>query len=108
VHDQPRALLAAVDGLELVEMEDADVCCGFGGTFCVKYPQISERLVQDKVRNVQASGADTLLGGDLGCLLNMAGRLRREQVPVRVFHTVEVLADMTGAAAIGEPERRRR
>ena len=93
--------------VELAEMEESEVCCGFGGTFCVKYPQISERLVGDKVRNIGASGADTVLGGDLGCLLNMAGRLRREQVPVRVFHVVEVLADMATGAAIGEPDDRR-
>ncbi len=66
VHGAPRALLASVDGLELVEMDDTEVCCGFGGTFCVKYPEISARLVSDKVRNACATGADTLLGGDLG------------------------------------------
>ncbi len=107
VKAQPRALLAAVEGLELSEMEDPEVCCGFGGTFCVKYPKISERLVDDKVRHIRASGADTLLGGDLGCLLNMAGRLRREALGVRVFHAVEVLADMADRPAIGEPEGQR-
>ncbi len=93
---QPRALLAGVDGLELREMADAEVCCGFGGTFCVKYPEISTRMVSDKAAHVAASGADTLLAGDLGCLLNMAGRLSREGSAVRVRHIAEVLANMTG------------
>jgi len=92
---QPRALLAGVAGLELREMADAEVCCGFGGTFCVKYPEISTRMVSDKAAHVAASGADTLLAGDLGCLLNMAGRLSREGSAVRVRHVAEVLAGMT-------------
>jgi len=93
---QPRALLAGVAGLELREMTDPEVCCGFGGTFCVKYPEISTRMVQDKARDIAATGADTLLAGDMGCLLNMAGRLSREGSPVRVRHVAEVLAGMTG------------
>ena len=93
---QPRMLLAGVAGLELREMTDPEVCCGFGGTFCVKYPEISTRMVQDKVRDIAATGADTLLAGDMGCLLNMAGRLSREGSPVRVRHVAEVLAGMTG------------
>jgi L-lactate dehydrogenase complex protein LldE len=93
---QPRALLAGVAGLELREMTDPEVCCGFGGTFCVKYPEISTRMVQEKARNIAATGADTLLAGDMGCLLNMAGRLSREGSPVRVRHVAEVLAGMTG------------
>ena len=93
---QPRALLAGVAGLELREMTDPEVCCGFGGTFCVKYSEISTRMVQDKARDVAATGADTLLAGDMGCLLNMAGRLSREGSPVRVRHVAEVLAGMTG------------
>ncbi len=93
---QPRALLAGVAGLELREMVEPEVCCGFGGTFCVKYPDISTRMVSDKAKDVAATGADTLLAGDLGCLLNMAGRLSREGSAVRVRHIAEVLAGMTG------------
>ena len=92
---QPRALLAGVAGLQLVEMAEAELCCGFGGTFCVKYPEISTRMVSDKTADVVKSGADTLLAGDLGCLLNMAGRLTRQGSPVRVRHVAEVLAGMT-------------
>jgi len=101
---QPRALLAGVAGLELREMADPEVCCGFGGTFCVKYPDISTRMVQEKARDITATGADTLLAGDLGCLLNMAGRLSREGSAVRVRHVAEVLAGMTGdVPPIGVP-----
>jgi L-lactate dehydrogenase complex protein LldE len=100
---QPRALLGSVAGLALAEMADPEICCGFGGTFCVKYPDISTRMVTDKCRDIAATGADTLLAGDMGCLLNMAGRLKREGSPVQVRHVAEVLADMTrDVAPIGE------
>lgn len=102
VRDQPRRLLAGVQGLELVEMTDTNVCCGFGGTFCVKYPEISERMVADKTNNVLASGADTLLAGDLGCLLNIGGRLKREGSRIKVYHCAEVLANMTNVPGIGD------
>lgn len=105
VKDQPRALLGRVPGLELTEMAESEVCCGFGGTFCVKYPAISERMVADKARNATETGADLLLAGDLGCLLNMAGRLTREGRPVKARHIVEVLAGMTDGPAIGESEK---
>jgi L-lactate dehydrogenase complex protein LldE len=106
VKEQPRTLLRSVAGLELVEMAEPDVCCGFGGTFCVKYPDISTRMVSDKTADIVASGADTLLAGDLGCLLNMAGRLSREGHAVRVRHVAEILAGITDEVApIGEPKR---
>ena len=103
VKTQPRALLGAVAGVKLVEMADPEMCCGFGGTFCVKYPDISVRMVTDKTREIVATGADTLLAGDLGCLLNIAGRLKREGSTVKVRHVAEVLAGMTGdLPSIGE------
>lgn len=92
VKGQPRALLATVAGLSMVEMAEPEICCGFGGTFCVKYPDISVRMVGDKAADIAATGADTLLAGDMGCLLNMAGRLTREGSAVRVRHVAEVLA----------------
>lgn len=92
---QPRQLLAAVDGVRLAEVADAESCCGFGGLFCVKYPEISEKMVQAKVDAIVASGADTVLGGDLGCLLNIAGRLSRQGHALCVRHVAEVLAGMT-------------
>jgi L-lactate dehydrogenase complex protein LldE len=100
VHDQPRRLLAAT-GATIVEMKDSDVCCGFGGTFAVKYPEISGTIVDKKAQNVAASGADTLAAGDLGCLLNMAGRLSRRGEKTEVRHVAEILAGMTDTPAIG-------
>jgi len=100
---QPRRLLAGVAGLTLKELAEPEICCGFGGTFCVKYPEISVRMVSDKAADVAASGADTLLAGDLGCLLNMAGRLKRLGSTVKVRHVAEVLAGMTAEVPpIGE------
>ncbi|MBK8455975.1 MAG: (Fe-S)-binding protein [Phyllobacteriaceae bacterium] len=101
VREQPRALLSNVDGLELKEMRDADVCCGFGGTFCVKYADISNAIVSKKTENIAASGAELLLAGDLGCLMNMAGKLKREGVKIEARHVAEVLAGMTDAPPIG-------
>ena len=101
VHVQPRRLLGTVQGLRLVEMKDADVCCGFGGTFCVKYPDISNAIVTKKAANVAATGAQTLLAGDLGCLMNMAGKIQREGKDIDVRHVAEVLAGMTSEPAIG-------
>lgn len=100
VHDQPRALLGAVEGLSLVPLEGHDECCGFGGTFCVKYPELSDAIVRDKTEKIRATGAGTLLGGDMGCLMNMAGKLSREGTEMHVFHTVEVLAGMAKGKGI--------
>ena len=79
-------------------MVEADVCCGFGGTFCVKYPDISNVMVGDKTRHVAATGADLLLAGDLGCLMNMAGKASREGRAFKARHVVEVLAGDLGDA----------
>lgn len=104
IKEQPRKLLGKVAGLQLTEMQGTDICCGFGGTFCVKYPEISGRMAADKVAAVEASGADILLSGDLGCLLNLAGKIRREGKPTRVYHVAEVLANMADGKSIGEGE----
>jgi L-lactate dehydrogenase complex protein LldE len=95
VKAQPRKLLTSVGGLELRELPGAEVCCGFGGTFCIKYPEISDKMVTDKAADIVKTGADTLLAGDLGCLLNMAGKLTRQGTTVRVRHVAEVLAGMS-------------
>lgn len=104
VKRQPRELLAGVEGLSLLEMEESEVCCGFGGTFCVKYPEISTRMVTNKVEHIEATGAELLLAGDLGCLLNMAGRLKRMGSGVQARHIAEVLAGDVATPAIGEAE----
>jgi L-lactate dehydrogenase complex protein LldE len=79
----------------VVEMTEPEICCGFVGTFCVKYPDISVRMVSDKTKDIAATGAETVLAGDLGCLLNIAGRLQREGSGIHVRHVAEVLAGMT-------------
>lgn len=104
VKDQPRRLLASVEGLRLTELPGAEVCCGFGGTFCVKYPEISDKMVTDKAADVAATGAEAVLAGDLGCLLNIAGKLSRLGYRIETRHVAEVLAGMTeDVPAIGEP-----
>jgi L-lactate dehydrogenase complex protein LldE len=87
-------------------MRDANVCCGFGGTFCVKYPDISNAIVGKKAVAAKASGAELLLAGDLGCLMNMAGKLQRDGAAMEVRHVAEVLAGMTNEPAIGAPASR--
>ena len=105
IHEQPRKLMDKIEGLHLRELPDSNVCCGFGGTFCVKYADISDRMVENKVNQIIETGAQTLLAGDLGCLMNMAGKLQRIGSRLKVRHVAEVLAGMTRGPAIGEPNR---
>jgi L-lactate dehydrogenase complex protein LldE len=93
VQAQPRALLALQPGVKLVEMKDARACCGFGGTFAVKYGDISTAIVDEKIEHIHASGAPCVVLGDLGCMLNIEGRLRRTgDTTTRVLHVAQVLA----------------
>ncbi|MNC87809.1 Lactate utilization protein A [compost metagenome] len=90
---QPRALLARMPELALKEMEEAEVCCGFGGTFAVKFGEISTHIVDRKCDNIAAAHADAVVLGDLGCMLNIEGRLRRRgDMKTKVLHIAEVLA----------------
>jgi L-lactate dehydrogenase complex protein LldE len=98
---QPRKLLKSVEGLTLKEMRDSDVCCGFGGTFCVKYPDISNAIVEKKTARIEETGAATLVAGDLGCLMNMVGKLKRQGSKVEARHVAEVLAGMEDTLPIG-------
>lgn len=102
VKRQPRKLLKSMRGLQLVELPGAETCCGFGGTFCVKYPEVSTRMVSDKVADIERTGARTVLAGDMGCLLNIAGRLKRAGSDVEARHVAEVLAGDLETPAIGE------
>ncbi|MBT8420111.1 MAG: (Fe-S)-binding protein [Gammaproteobacteria bacterium] len=95
IRAQPRVLLQGIEGLEIREMAHPGVCCGFGGAFCIKYPEISTHIVTNKVTAIHQSGANNLLGGDLGCLLNIAGRLKRMGSECNVYHVAEVLAGVT-------------
>ena len=93
VKAQPRALLAKVAGLKLAEMNEAETCCGFGGAFAVKFGDVSTRIADNKCENALATGADAIVLGDLGCMLNIEGRLRRRgDTKTRVLHVAEVLA----------------
>jgi L-lactate dehydrogenase complex protein LldE len=99
---EPRRLLASVEKLTVRDLTEKETCCGFGGFFSVKYPEISARLADDKIADAKARGADTILAGDLGCLLHLAGRLSRKGETIKVRHAAEVLADMGSLPAIGE------
>jgi len=103
VQAQPRKLLGSVRGLKLVEMEGSDICCGFGGTFAVKYGEISNAIVAEKTARITESGAPMVLAGDLGCLMNMAGKLSRQNSPTAVRHVAEVLAGMDELPPIAAP-----
>lgn len=93
VQQQPRALMALNPKIKLTEMRDARACCGFGGTFAIKYGDVSSAIVDEKIANVQASGAKCVVLGDLGCMLNIEGRLRRQgDETTRVLHIAQVLA----------------
>lgn len=99
---QPRRLLKSIDGLSFAPLAGEETCCGFGGTFCVKYPAISNAIVGEKADAIDATGADLLLAGDLGCLMNMAGKLNRNGSKVRAYHAIELIAGMGDGPAIGE------
>lgn len=104
VQAQPRALLAMSPGVRLTEMKDARACCGFGGTFAVKYGDISTAIVDEKIERIRSSGAACVVLGDLGCMLNIEGRLRRTgDTTTRVLHVAQVLAGDVPAAVVVAP-----
>ena len=91
VAEEPRRLISQVEGTELVPMDLAEQCCGFGGTFAVKYPEISDAMLQKKIASLKRAGADTLVSCDAGCLMHIAGRLRRQGETIRIMHLAELL-----------------
>ncbi len=107
IKSAPRRLLASVAGLTLTELADSEVCCGFGGAFSIKYPDISNAILEAKLRSILATGAKTVLAADLGCLLQIAGGLTREGASVEARHVAEVLAGMTEAPAIASRRQAR-
>jgi L-lactate dehydrogenase complex protein LldE len=92
VKDETERLLKTVKGIELVELERADACCGFGGLFSVKYPQISGGILQEKIDCIKKSGADVVVACDVGCLMQIAGGLSRRGFETRTMHLAELLA----------------
>ena len=93
ISEEPRTLIENTRGVELQEMPHSDGCCGFGGLFSVKYPHISTAILDEKLENVAASGADTLVANDCGCLMHMAGAMRRRGITTRPMHIAELLAE---------------
>jgi L-lactate dehydrogenase complex protein LldE len=88
----PRRLLQRVESLQLVELEEESRCCGFGGTFAVRFPELSSAILEEKLHALEASGADVVTATDMGCLMHLAGALSRRGSPVRVLHLAELLA----------------
>lgn len=104
IKEQPRQLLQDLCGVQVRELQQSEVCCGFGGTFCAKMPEISGKIVDDKLKDVLATGAGILTGGDLGCLLNIAGRAKRQGEEIEVRHIAELLCQDLDTPAIGQGE----
>jgi L-lactate dehydrogenase complex protein LldE len=92
LNDEPRRLLAKVKGLELIEMNERDVCCGFGGTFSVKHEPISTAMAQQKVENALATGAEYIVSTDSSCLMHMDGYILKHELPIKTIHIIDVLA----------------
>lgn len=99
IGDQPRLLLENTAGLEFIEMDESDTCCGFGGAFSVNYPEISTAMVDRKIEHILASGADVVTGCDISCLMNIEGRLSRRGEQVKVMHIAEILAAEGGTGS---------
>lgn len=92
ISSQPRELIRCLAGVELVEMEMADACCGFGGTFSIKYPEVSKSMLQEKTDSILDSGADAVVSTDMGCLMNIKGLVSRKKMPLKVLHLAELIA----------------
>jgi L-lactate dehydrogenase complex protein LldE len=91
VKDPPRLLLRSVKGIDFVEMEESEACCGFGGSFSVKFPEISTAMLEEKVKSIQKAGAQCVVANDTGCLMQIGGMLQRNRVPVKALHIAEFL-----------------
>ncbi|MGF1757030.1 (Fe-S)-binding protein [Photobacterium sagamiensis] len=91
VREEPLRLLANVEGLEMLPIDNQETCCGFGGTFSVKMSEISGEIVKEKVRHISAVEPEYLIGADISCLINIGGRINREGKPIKVMHIVDVL-----------------
>lgn len=106
IKSEPRKLLSLVPGLEIREMDASEDCCGFGGTFSVKYPELSTRMVDRKIDSILRTGADTVTGIDMGCLMNIFGRLNRLGSDIKVFHAAEILAGLTDDGPLGSSPKK--
>jgi L-lactate dehydrogenase complex protein LldE len=93
IKEEPRKLLSHVKGLELVEMDDVETCCGFGGSFAVKFESISTAMADQKVNHAMQTGADYIISTDLSCLMHLDGYIRHKEYPIRTMHIADVLAN---------------
>ncbi|MEE8518634.1 MAG: (Fe-S)-binding protein, partial [Dehalococcoidia bacterium] len=105
ISQEPRTLIQNVRGVELQEMPKSDACCGFGGLFSVKFPHISTAILDEKLEHVAASGADTLVANDCGCLMHMGGAMRKRGITTRPMHIAELLAEGLDDARPGRMDR---
>jgi L-lactate dehydrogenase complex protein LldE len=96
VRSEPQRLLNSVKGIEVVELERAETCCGFGGLFSIKYPHISGGILQEKIDSINKSGAEIVVASDVGCLMHIAGGLSRQSAPAKTMHIAELLAGTVG------------
>ena len=92
IRDEPRKLIKSVKGIDFVEMNMHDACCGFGGTFSIKFPGVSISMLEEKINSIVESGADTVVSTDMGCLMHIGGAISRRKIPVKVMHIAELLA----------------
>ncbi len=92
ISSKPRELIRSLDGVNLVEMDMSDACCGFGGTFSIKYPEVSKSMLEEKVNSIMNSGADAVVSTDMGCLMNIRGLVSRKKLSLEVLHLSELLA----------------
>ncbi len=93
ISKEPRELIENVEGIEIQEMKESDSCCGFGGLFSIKFPHISSAILEEKIKNIVESGAQTLVANDCGCLMQIRGAIERKNVKVRAMHIAELLAE---------------
>jgi L-lactate dehydrogenase complex protein LldE len=93
IMEQPRKLLRSIKAVDFIEMKNSDRCCGFGGSFAVKYPEISTAILEEKVDHIVETGAEVVVGGDMGCLMNIEGLLSRRKLPIKTMHIAQVLAE---------------
>jgi L-lactate dehydrogenase complex protein LldE len=92
VKDEPRILINSVKGIDFIEMSNSDTCCGFGGTFSIKFPDVSASILDEKVEHITNTGADAVVSSDMGCLMQIGGALRRRKIPIKTMHLAELLA----------------
>jgi L-lactate dehydrogenase complex protein LldE len=96
IKDEPRKLINSVKGIDFIEMNNSDSCCGFGGTFSIKFPDVSVSILDEKLENIINTGAEAVVSADMGCLMQIGGALKRRKIPIETMHLAELLASDRG------------